>query len=244
MSKIVITMPAFHAEGTLEKTIADIPSGTADELILVDDASADGTVQLARDLGLRVYVHPRNRGYGGNQKTCYTRAIEHGADVVVLLHPDYQYDPTAVPLLVAPILAGKADMTFGSRFAGLGDPRKGGMPTYRYIGNRLTTIIQNMILGSHFTEFHSGMRAYTRECLETIPFMTYTDDFAFDAQFLIDAVTYGLRVVEVPIPTRYTKESSSISIVRSLKYILSSVAYTLRATLAHGRRGQRRKRNA
>ena len=241
MSKIVITMPAFQAEGTLEKTIADIPSGVADELILVDDASADGTVQLARDLGLRVYVHPRNRGYGGNQKTCYTKALEHGAEIVVLLHPDYQYDPKAVPLLVAPILAGQADMTFGSRFAGLGDPRKGGMPTYRFVGNRLTTIIQNLILGSRFTEFHSGMRAYTRACLETVPFLDYTDDFAFDAQFLIDAVTSGLRVVEVPIPTRYTKESSSISIVRSLKYIAASILYTARATIRYGRRGRRRK---
>ena len=142
MPKTVITMPAFRAGLTLAKTVADIPEGVADQLILVDDASPDNTVELARSLGIKVYVHPRNRGYGGNQKTCYTMALEEQADVVVLLHPDYQYEPKAVPLLIAPILAGDADMTFGSRFAGLGDPRAGGMPLYRYVGNRLTTMLR------------------------------------------------------------------------------------------------------
>lgn len=239
MPKVIITLPAYRAEGTLEKTIADIPAGVADELILVDDASTDQTARLARDLGLHVVVHPENRGYGGNQKTCYTEALRHGADIVVLLHPDYQYDPKAVPLLLAPILAGDADMTFGSRFAGLGDPVGGGMPMYRYLGNRITTTLENLMLGARFTDMHSGLRAYTRQCLLNIPFLRYSDDFSFDGQFLVDAVTSGQRVVEVPIPTRYTKESSSISVVRSLKYIASSLAYCAKRTSERGRRGKR-----
>jgi 2-polyprenyl-3-methyl-5-hydroxy-6-metoxy-1,4-benzoquinol methylase len=239
MSKVVITMPAYRAEGTLAKTVADIPQGIADLVILVDDASPDNTAELARELGIRVYVHPDNRGYGGNQKTCYARALEEGADIVVLLHPDYQYDPKAVPLLIAPILAGYADMTFGSRFAGLSDPLGGGMPMYRYLGNRLTTALENLMLGSRFTEMHSGLRAYTRECLLSLPFLRYTDDFSFDSQLLVDAVTGGQRVVEVPIPTRYTQESSSISVARSLRYVAHSVTYCARQAAARGRRGRR-----
>lgn len=237
--RIVITLPAYHAETTLEKTVADLPTGLADELILVDDASADNTAQLARDLGISVYVHPQNLGYGGNQKTCYSKALESEADIVVLLHPDYQYDPKAVPLLIAPILAGDADMTFGSRFAGLGDPRGGGMPRYRYWGNRFTTTIENLVLGTHFSEMHSGLRAYTRRCLLSLPFLDYSNDFTFDAQFLVDAVIGGQRVVEVPIPTRYTKESSSISILRSLKYVWQSMRYAWAQSRRWGRRGKR-----
>lgn len=237
--RVVITLPAYRAEGTLEKTLADIPPGIAQEVILVDDASPDGTVTLARDLGIRVVVHNENRGYGGNQKTCYQEALAAGADIVVMLHPDYQYDPKAVPLLIAPILAGDADMTFGSRFAGLGDPVGGGMPHYRFIGNRITTHLENLMLGSRFTDMHSGLRAYTRRCLESLPFLTYSDGFVFDTQFLVDAVTVGQRVVEVPIATRYTKESSSISIVRSLSYVMSSLTYTARRFLERGRRGRR-----
>jgi 2-polyprenyl-3-methyl-5-hydroxy-6-metoxy-1,4-benzoquinol methylase len=239
MTKVVITMPAYRAENTLERTVADIPAGVADELILVDDASGDATVEVARKLNITVYVHEQNRGYGGNQKTCYQRALEHGADVVVMLHPDYQYDPTAVPLLIAPLLAGRADMTFGSRFAGLSDPRGGGMPLYRYFGNRTTTTLENLMLGSRFTELHSGLRAYTRRCLLELPILRYTNDFAFDSQLLVDAVTTGQRVVEVPIPTRYTKESSSISVGRSLRYVAHSLAYCGRRTAVRGRRGRR-----
>jgi hypothetical protein len=237
--KVVIVMPAYRAVRTLERTVAAIPRGVADELLLVDDASTDGTADLARRLGLRVHVHAENRGYGGNQKTCYTQALRDGADVVVLLHPDYQYEPEAVPLLIAPILAGRADMTFGSRFAGLGDPRAGGMPLYRYVGNRLTTLLENLMLGSRFTETHSGMRAYTRRCLLALPFLAYSDDFAFDSQLLVDAVTSGQRVVEVPIPTRYTEESSSIGVWRSFRYVAASLTYCARRTAERGRRGRR-----
>ena len=239
MPKVVITMPAYRAEGTLEKTVADIPAGVADVVILVDDASPDNTAELARELGIRVFVHAENRGYGGNQKTCYARALEAGADIVVLLHPDYQYDPKAVPLLVAPILAGYADLTFGSRFAGLGDPLGGGMPLYRYLGNRLTTTLENLMLGSRFTDMHSGLRAYTRQCLLSLPFLDYSDDFDFDSQLIVDAITGGQRVVEVPIPTRYTHESSSISVARSLRYVGKTLAYCAQQAAARGRRGRR-----
>ena len=237
--KVVITMPAYQAELTLERTVLAIPEGFADELILVDDASRDGTADLARKLGLQVHVHPVNRGYGANQKTCYSLALASGADIVVLLHPDYQYEPKAVPLLIAPILAGDADMTFGSRFAGMGDPLGGGMPRYRYLGNRVTTSAQNVMLGTRFTDMHSGMRAYTRSCLESLPFRHYSEGFAFDAELLVDAVTSGQRVVEVPIPTRYTKESSSISILRSLAYVWRGIVYAARRGAVRGRRGSR-----
>jgi 2-polyprenyl-3-methyl-5-hydroxy-6-metoxy-1,4-benzoquinol methylase len=236
---VIITLPAYRAEMTLEKTLADIPAGVADEIILVDDASPDGTVSLARSLGLTVVVHHDNRGYGGNQKTCYREALEAGADIVVMLHPDYQYDPKAVPLLIAPILAGDADMTFGSRFAGLGDPLGGGMPVYRYLGNRLTTTAENLMLGARFTDLHSGLRAYTRRCLQSLPFLGYSDGFVFDTQLLADAVTGGQRVVEVPILTRYTKESSSISISRSLAYVSKSLSSTAGRWVDRGRRGKR-----
>jgi len=237
--RVVITMPAYRAEATLPQTLADIPAGLADEIILVDDASPDRTAEVARSLGLTVHVHGKNRGYGGNQKTCYTEALRADADIVVMLHPDYQYDPKAVPLLMAPILAGDADMTFGSRFAGLSDPLGGGMPLYRFLGNRVTTTLENIMLGSRFTDLHSGMRAYTRRCLLSIPFNRYSDDFDFDSQFLVDAVTSGQRVVEVPIPTRYTRESSSISIGPSLRYVGNSLAYAARYSASRGRRGRR-----
>ena len=239
MSRVVITLPAYQAEQTLEKTVADIPPGVADGLILVDDASPDRTVDVARKLGIRVFVHPQNRGYGGNQKTCYVQALADGADVIVLLHPDYQYDPKAVPLLIAPILAGYADMTFGSRFAGQGDPLGGGMPLYRFLGNRFTTTVENLMLGSRFTDMHSGLRAYTRDCLLSLPFLRYTDDFSFDSQMLVDAATGGQRIVEVPIPTRYTRESSSIGIAKSLRYVGQSLGYTAAQSARRGRRGRR-----
>jgi hypothetical protein len=239
MPKVVITLPAYRAAQTVAKTVADVPADLAEHMILVDDASPDDTVELARSLGLRVYVHTENRGYGANLKTCYLKALEGAADVVVVLHPDYQYDPKAVPLLIAPILAGDADMTFGSRFAGIGDPLSQGMPFYRFLGNRFTTVFQNAILGTRFTEMHSGMRAYTRECLLSLPFLGYSDDFVFESQILVDAVVRRYRVVEVPIPTRYTGESSSLNLRGLFKYVWETVLHTWRRTSRWGRRGRR-----
>lgn len=239
MPKVVITLPAYRAAQTVAKTVADVPADLAEHMILVDDASPDDTVELARSLGLRVYVHTENRGYGANLKTCYLKALEGEADVVVVLHPDYQYDPKAVPALIAPILAGDADMTFGSRFAGVGDPRSQGMPFYRFLGNRITTVIQNVLLGTRFTEMHSGMRAYRRDCLLALPFLAYSDDFVFESQILVDAVVKRWRVVEVPIPTRYTVESSSLNLKGLFKYVWETVVHTGRRTARWGRRGRR-----
>lgn len=217
--RIVVTMPAYHAERTLEKTYREIPAGLADDVLVVDDASTDQTVAVARGLGLTVFVHPANRGYGGNQKTCYDEALRAGASIVVLLHPDYQYDPRTLTALCEPLIAGRADFTFGSRFANGADPRIGGMPLYRYLGNRLTTAIENAALGTHFAELHSGLKAYTAAFLRRLDYHRYSDDFVFDSQMVIDAVLCGARIEEVPIPTRYTAESSSISVSRSLRYI-------------------------
>jgi glycosyltransferase involved in cell wall biosynthesis len=225
----VVVMPAFCAELTLAKTVALLPHDGIDHLLLVDDASSDGTVAVAIALGLDVRRHARNSGYGANQKTCYSEALALGATTVVLLHPDFQYDPVSVPALIAPIKAGDADMTFGSRFAGGADPRRGGMPQYRYAGNKFTTMLENRLLGTHFSEMHSGMRAYRREVLEALPFSEYSDDFDFDTQLLVGAHLRGMRIHEVAIPTRYTAESSSISIPRSIRYVIRSLAICWRA---------------
>ncbi|MDA8395613.1 MAG: glycosyltransferase family 2 protein [Candidatus Dormibacteraeota bacterium] len=222
-------MPAYEAERTLGPTVADLPPGAADHVLLVDDASKDATVAVARSLGLDVRTHARNGGYGANQKTCYRAALELGATLVVLLHPDYQYDPKSVPLLVAPIVAGEADMTFGSRFADGADPRQGGMPNYRYYGNRLTTMAENRILGTRFSEMHSGMRAYSRKVLEALPYQSFSDDFLFDTQLMVAAHQRRFRIQEVGIPTRYTPESSSIGIRRSMVYVALSILECWRA---------------
>lgn len=231
----VVVMPAYQAEQTLRRTVDELPRDQVDHLLLVDDASRDGTVAVALALGLDVRTHPRNRGYGANQKTCYREAIHLGATAVVLLHPDCQYDPAAVPNLLEPINDGRADITFGSRFADGADPRTGGMPYYRYLGNRFTTWVQNHLLGTHFTEMHSGMRAYTRAALERLNFTEFSDDFVFDTQMLVRAHALGLRIIEVPIPTRYSSDSSSISIPRSLRYVGQSIweCWCYRAS-AHG----------
>lgn len=240
MIKVVVTMPAYRAESTVERTLLDLPQFLRRHVILVDDASPDATAHRARSLGLEVIQHETNLGYGGNQKTCYDAALEAEADIVVMLHPDYQYDPKAVPLLIAPILSGDADMTFGSRFAGLSDPRGGGMPLYRYLGNRFTTIVQNTLLGTRFTEMHSGMRAYSADYLRAVDYQSFRNGFEFDTQMLMVAIGQGHRVVEVPIPTRYGKESSSIAIAPSVRYVVHALREALGTRMRYGGRRSRR----
>ena len=220
--KTVITMPAYRAAKTLEKTYRDIPTDCFDEVLVVDDASPDETVSVAKALELSVKVHPQNRGYGGNQKTCYSWALEKKADIIVLLHPDHQYAPQEVPALVEPIRTGRADFTFGSRFKDGGKPLKGGMPLYRYVGNRFTTSVENLFLGTSFAELHSGMKAYSRRFLELIDYESLSDQFVFDSQMVIRAVLLGFRIEEVPIPTRYEEDSSSVDIVSSFRYIFET----------------------
>jgi glycosyltransferase involved in cell wall biosynthesis len=220
--KVVIVMPAYNAARTLERTYADIPHELVDHVILVDDVSKDETVVIAKRLGLEVIAHRQNRGYGGNQKTCYDRALECGADVVVMLHPDYQYDATRIPQLVAPILAGERDLMLGSRF--LGDPLAGGMPRWKYVANRFLTGLENLAFGLHLSEYHTGLRAYSRRLLETIPYGLNSDDFVFDQELIAQVVAAGgLPVGEIAVPTRYFEEASSVGFRRSVVYGLSTL---------------------
>jgi len=210
-------MPAYNAEKTLERTLADVPPEWADEILLVDDASRDGTVALAHRLGLRVVVHPKNRGYGANQKTCYREALAAGADVVVMVHPDHQYDPQVIPDLVAPILRNESDAVFGSRMLG-GRPLEGGMPRWKYYANVFLTACANVVFLRYFTEIHSGLRAYSRRYLEAVRIDANSDDFIFDTQIIAQGVARGLRFLEVPIETRYFDEASQIGFRRSVRY--------------------------
>ena len=220
--RVVIVMPAYNAARTLERTYADIPHDLVDHVILVDDVSKDETVEVARHLGLEVIVHRQNRGYGGNQKTCYDRALEWGADVVVMLHPDYQYDATRIPQLVAPIVSGDADLMLGSRF--LGDPLAGGMPRWKFVSNRFLTGLENRAFGLHLSEYHTGLRAYSRRLLDTIPYHLNSDDFVFDQELVAQVVAVGgLRIGEIAVPTRYFEEASSVGFKRSVVYGLSTL---------------------
>jgi glycosyltransferase involved in cell wall biosynthesis len=220
--RVVIVMPAYNAARTLERTYADIPHDLVHHVILVDDVSKDETVEIAKRLGLEVIVHRQNLGYGGNQKTCYDRALEWGADVVVMLHPDYQYDATRIPALVAPILAGERDLMLGSRF--LGDPLAGGMPKWKFISNRFLTGLENAAFGLHLSEYHTGLRAYSRRLLETIPYRLNSDDFVFDQELIAQVVAArGLPVGEIAVPTRYFEEASSVGFRRSVVYGLSTL---------------------
>lgn len=225
---IVIAMPAYKAAETLEKTYREIPEKINAKVIVVDDASPDETVNVAKSLGIKVIRHRVNKGYGRNQKTCYDKALAMNADIVVLLHPDYQYDPKTITDLIEPLINGSADLTFGSRFANDGNPVAGGMPFYRYIGNRLTTVVENLVLGTDFSELHSGLKAYTRKFLKECPYHQYSDKFVFDSQLLIDAVLRGARIREIPIPTRYTEESSSVDILSSVRYIIETFLYLIK----------------
>ena len=218
--KVIVVMPAYNAEKTLERTLDDIPREWVDEIILVDDASRDGTVALARRLGLRVFVHENNRGYGGNQKTCYTEALKLGGDIMVMIHPDHQYDPTVIPQLVQPLLDGTCDAVFGSRMLG-GRPLEGGMPKWKYLANIFLTAAENATFYMYLTEYHSGLRAYSRRYLETVNFMADSDDFVFDSEIIAQGVIHGMRIREVPIETRYFKEASMVGFWRSSVYGLS-----------------------
>lgn len=216
--QVIAVMPAYNAARTLQQTLADIPVGSVDEVLLVDDCSKDNTVQIARDLGLTVIEHKKNLGYGGNQKTCYRYALESGADFIVMIHPDYQYDSRVIPTAVEILRLGICDVVLGSRIRTRGEALKGGMPWWKYIANRLLTTIENISLGQNLGDFHSGFRAYRREVLETIPFETNTDDFAFDSQFLVQSVYFGFKLGDIPVPVRYFDEASSINLVRCVKY--------------------------
>ncbi|MBU4343416.1 MAG: glycosyltransferase family 2 protein [Candidatus Omnitrophica bacterium] len=215
--KVIVVMPAYNAGLTLEKTYKDIPKDIVGEIILCDDSSTDNTVEIARRLGLKVIVHDKNKGYGANQKTCYRDALRKAADIVIMLHPDYQYDAKEIPGLIRPIREGTADVVLGSRILNKG-ALKGGMPLYKYISNRLSTIYENKVLGLNLSEYHTGLRAYSRRFLETVNWKDYSDDFLFDGEILIDAVRHGFKIKEVPIETRYFKEASQISPIRGIKY--------------------------
>jgi glycosyltransferase involved in cell wall biosynthesis len=216
--KVVAVMPAYNAASTLERTVADIPPGSVDEIILVDDCSKDDTVAIARRMGLTVIAHERNRGYGGNQKTCYTRALESGADYVVMIHPDYQYDSRVIPAAIDILHLGICDVMLGSRIRTRREALEGGMPGWKYIANRCLTITENVALGQNLGDFHSGFRAYTRQVLETVPWRHNSEDFVFDSQFLAQAVYFGFKLGDLPVPVRYFDEASSINFRRSVTY--------------------------
>lgn len=221
--RVVAVMPAYNAESTLERTLADIPAGSVDEIILVDDCSRDSTAALAERLGLTVYRHEKNLGYGGNQKTCYRRALESGADYVVMIHPDYQYDSRVIPAAVEFLRLGICDMVMGSRIRTRREALDGGMPVWKYVANRGLTLLENLALGQNLGDFHSGFRAYRREVLETVPFLENSNDFVFDSEFLAQAVHFGFKLGDVPVPVRYFDEASSINFSRSVTYGLSTL---------------------
>jgi glycosyltransferase involved in cell wall biosynthesis len=229
--RVIVVMPAYNAARTLERTYADIPHESIDRVILVDDVSHDETVDIARQLGLDVIVHRQNRGYGGNQKTCYDAALEAGADVVVMLHPDYQYDATRIPALIEPIVADERDLMLGSRF--LGDPLAGGMPRWKYVSNRFLTVVENVTFGLRLSEYHTGLRAYSRRLLDTIPYKLNSDDFVFDQELIAQVVAAGMRdrIGEIAVPTRYFEEASSVGFQRSLVYGLSTLRVVARYLL-------------
>ncbi len=218
--KVVVVMPAYNAAKTLRMTYAELPRDVVDLVIVVDDGSSDETARIARELGLELFVHNGNYGYGANQKTCYREALRAGAEVVVMVHPDYQYDPTLLPQVIEPILAGKADVVLGSRLMG-GHPMSQGMPWWKYIANRFLTGLENLVFRLHLAEYHTGYRAYTREILETVQVEGNSDNFIFDQEIMAQFVEVGARIDEVPVPTRYFPQASSASFLQSSRYGLS-----------------------
>jgi len=215
--KIVVVMPAYNAEKTLKDTYAEIPKDIVDEVILVDDASNDATIKVAKKLKIKTFVHDKNRGYGGNQKTCYKAALQSGADIIIMLHPDYQYSPKLIAPMAYMLESGLYDVVLGSRILG-GQALAGGMPFYKYISNRILTLIQNMLMGAKISEYHTGYRAFTRKVLETVPMEKNSDDFVFDNQMISQVHFFGFKIAEITCPAKYFPEASSINFVRSFIY--------------------------
>ena len=215
--RIIVVMPAYNAEKTLEKTYSEIPKDIVDDIILTDDHSSDRTIEVARGLRLKAFVHDRNLGYGGNQKTCYREALKLGADVVVMLHPDYQYSPKLITPMAGLITCGMFDVVLGSRILG-NKAMKGGMPLYKYIANRLLTLAENNLIGEKLSEYHTGLRAYSSDFLKKVSWQDNSDDFLFDAQILIKAARLDMRIEEIPIETRYFKEASQVRFFAGVKY--------------------------
>jgi glycosyltransferase involved in cell wall biosynthesis len=229
--KVVVVLPAYNAELTLEKTYNEIPFDIVDEVVLVDDASRDNTSELARNIGIRhVIRHQQNKGYGGNQKTCYTKALELGADIVIMLHPDYQYTPMLIPSMASIIGQDLYPVVLGSRILGKG-ALKGGMPTYKYVANRFLTFFQNVLVGQKLSEYHTGYRAFSRQVLESINFSANSDDFVFDNQMLSQIIYKGYEIAEVTCPTKYFEEASSINFKRSMKYGLGVMGTSIKHRL-------------
>ncbi|HLG17626.1 MAG TPA: glycosyltransferase family 2 protein [Blastocatellia bacterium] len=225
--KIVVVMPAFNAANTLEETFNELPFEVVDEVLLVDDGSSDDTVELAKRLRLSVFLHKKNLGYGRNQKTCYREALKCGADIIVMLHPDYQYSPRLLVSLAGLIAHGEYDVALGSRILGVGALR-GGMPLYKYISNRILTLVQNLLLNYKLSEYHTGYRAFDRRVLETLPLEANSDDFVFDNEVLAQAIYFEYRIGEISCPAKYFPDASSINFIRSLKYGLGVLATSLK----------------
>jgi glycosyltransferase involved in cell wall biosynthesis len=230
--RVVVVLPAYNASQTLEATYAEIPHDIVDHIVLVDDASQDQTASLACKLKIETYVHEKNKGYGANQKTCYQKALATDADIIVMLHPDYQYTPRLLRAMCSLIADGVYDVVLGSRIL-TGSALRGGMPLYKYISNRFITFFENLFLGAKLSEYHSGYRAYHRTVLNTVPFTRFSDDFIFDNQFLIEAIVRGVRIGEISCPTKYFKEASSINFLRSVRYGCLCLWYSLLAGLQH-----------
>lgn len=220
--RVIVVMPAYNAAQTIADTYRDIPKGSVDETIVVDDASTDNTVEVAKELGLTVITHSKNSGYGSNQKTCYSEALKRKADVVVMVHPDYQYDSSLILEVIGPIQKGRFDIMFGSRIRTREEVLAGGMPYIKYILNRMVSLIENIVLGVNFTEHFSGFRAYSKKVLKTLPFENFSNDFVFDQQLMVSAIAHGLKIAEYPVPVRYFSKASSIQFVAGTKFLLET----------------------
>jgi glycosyltransferase involved in cell wall biosynthesis len=233
-TKVVVVMPALNAAQTLAETVSAIPRECVDDVIVVDDSSTDDTLRIARELDVHVIWHPHNVGYGGNQKTCYLEALQRGADVVVMLHPDGQYEPALIPKLIEPIVAGEADLVLGSRMLERGMALANGMPRYKYVANRILTGVENAVLGTRLTDLHTGYRAYSRDLLLRVPFLRNALDFSFDSELLMQAAHLGFRIAEVPARSRYFQEASSIGPAPATVYGIKTLWAAARLVLHRG----------